>query len=150
DVQGLSLEQLRASNPDGPEDHGKEVRLDNGNTYVYDAFSTITADGAFVIEPDNHVGRFLLAPGRHFDLALPISSALADAAGLATVPSGWDLMLGRSYWEVTENWTGGSSSSIGISSDQSPHNTKGDILGGASGDVAATLVAAAGKVLGTI
>jgi hypothetical protein len=53
------------------------------------------------------------------------------------------------YWEVTTGFTGGSSSAIGISSSNSTgHTTKGDLLGGSGGDVAATLVA--GYPSGTI
>ena len=59
------------------------------------------------------------------------------------------MIVRRCYWEITADWTGGSSSAIGISG-PSPHNTKGDLLGGGSGDVAATLVASAGVALGTI
>jgi hypothetical protein len=75
-----------------------------------------------------------------FWLALPIAFGTADAAVLYTVPTGLRMFVHRAAWEVTSSFTGGTSSAIGVSSDDTSANTKGDILGGASGDVAATLV----------
>ncbi len=120
------------------------------NRYYYHPTSVLTADDIFVIAPTTGAGRYLLAPGFNFDLSLPITFALADAAVLATVPTGAFALLGRSYWEVTVDWAGGSSSAIGLSTSQAPGTTKGDLLGGAGGDVAATLVAAGGRLLGTV
>jgi hypothetical protein len=74
-------------------------------------------------------------------LALPIAAATADAAVLYTVPTGYRLFLHRLLWEVSADFTGGTSSAIGVSSDATGFTTKGDLLGGASGDVLATLVA---------
>ena len=71
----------------------------------------------------------------------------ADGAVLFTVPAGARLILGRGYWDVTTGFTGGSSSAIGIAG-PAPHDTAGDLLGGSSGDVAATLTV--GVKLGTI
>lgn len=73
-------------------------------------------------------------------LALPIAFGTADAATLFTVPAGVRLCIHRAAWEIATSFTGGASSAIGISSDDANANTKGDILGGATGDVAATLV----------
>lgn len=70
-----------------------------------------------------------------------ISKDTTDAAVLYTVPAGHRLRLSRSYWHVTTPWTGGSSSAIGLSSSNAAYNTKGDLLGGASGDVLAGLTA---------
>jgi hypothetical protein len=74
-------------------------------------------------------------------LKLPIGFATADAAPLFRLPSDATqrLLLESLFWEVTAAFTGGSSSAIGVSSSQSPYNTKGDLLGGGSGDVLATL-----------
>lgn len=80
------------------------------------------------------------AQGLPFWLALPIAFGTADAAALFTVPTGQRLFIHRAFWEVATGFTGGASSAIGISSDASAASTKGDILGGAAGDVAATLV----------
>lgn len=74
-------------------------------------------------------------------LALPVDFNTADAATLFTVPTGYRLFLSRLFWEVTTPFTGGSSSAIGISSDATGFSTKGDLLGGATGDVLATLTA---------
>lgn len=73
-------------------------------------------------------------------LKLPIAFGTADAATLCTVPTGSRLQILSAFWEVTTSFTGGSSSAIGVSSDDTDYSTKGDILGGASGDVLATLV----------
>ena len=83
-------------------------------------------------------------------LKLPIGFATADAAPLFRLPSDATqrLAIDRLFWEIITGFTGGSSSAIGVSASQSPYSTKGDLLGGASGDVAATLVA--GVTGGTI
>jgi hypothetical protein len=74
-------------------------------------------------------------------LKLPISFSSADAAVLFTVPAGHFLRINRVYWNVQAAFTGGSSSAIGLSSSNAGFSTKGDLIGGASGDVAATLTA---------
>lgn len=90
------------------------------------------------------------AAGSLLHLKIPISYALADAAELYKLPAGMRLAIERLWWEITANFTGGTSSAIGVSSGQAPHDTKGDLLGGGSGDVAATLAAANGNAGGTI
>lgn len=145
----LSIAKLKTIGLDDSDD-GRIVQLSAGNFYRYMRSSALAGDDVFVIKPTSDRGRWLLAPGYAFDLALPIDFNVADAAALATLPAGCMVQLGRSYWEVTADFTGGASSAIGLSSSQAPHNTKGDILGGAGGDVAATLVASGGKVLGTV
>lgn len=81
-------------------------------------------------------------------LKLAISSATANGAVLFTVPDGHYLRINRAWWNVQTGFTGGSSSTIGLSSSNSAYNTAGDILGGGSGDAAAALVA--GQKGGTI
>lgn len=76
-----------------------------------------------------------------FTLALPATFATADAAVLYTVPTGMRMRIARVFIEVTTAWTGGSSSAIGVSSSKTAHSTKGDLMGGASGDVLAGLTA---------
>lgn len=78
--------------------------------------------------------------GETFSLKLPFDFNTADAAVLYTVPANLRVMVDSALWEITTGFTGGTSSAIGVSSSQSPHDAKGDILGGASGDLAATLV----------
>jgi hypothetical protein len=75
------------------------------------------------------------------DMKLAIDKTMADATVLFTVPTGMKIRIARAFWEVSVGFSGGSSSAIGVSSSNAGYNTKGDILGGAGGDVAATLVA---------
>lgn len=91
------------------------------------------------LQTPQDIARALLA-GALMHLKLPIAFGTADAATLFTVPLGIRLEITRVWWEVTTSWTGGSSSAIGVSSDDTDYSTKGDLLGGASGDVLATLV----------
>lgn len=151
EVSGLTLAQAKALKV-GPEDDGKLIQLSDGNTYVYKKACTLTGDDAVVVAPTGRAGRFLLAPGFPFKLKLAVAFGLADAAALVTSPNttGFLATIGRSFWEITADWTGGSSSTIGVSLSAAPHATKGDLLGGASGDAAATLVASGGILLGTI
>lgn len=87
-------------------------------------------------------------------LKLAIGYATADATMLAAVPAAKRLMISRAYWQVTTSFAGGTSSAIGVSSDDADYATKGDILGGVGGDVAATLVSTGrvykGGTLGTL
>lgn len=85
--------------------------------------------------------------GETYACKIPIDYTLADAAVLFTVPLRSRLIA--AFWEITADWTGGSSSAIGLSASRAPHTAKGDIHGGAAGDLAATLVAASGVVRGT-
>jgi hypothetical protein len=75
-----------------------------------------------------------------FFLTLPIAYTTADAATLYTVPSDRRMLIISAAWEISVSFTGGTSSAIGLSSDDTNASTKGDILGGASGDVAAGLL----------
>lgn len=85
-----------------------------------------------------------------FHLKLPVGFALADAAVLFTVPTGKTISIVRCYWEVTTSFAGGTSSAIGVSSANAAYSTKGDILGGAAGDVAAMLVSTGSPYKGTL
>ena len=78
-----------------------------------------------------------------FDVKAAIGFATANAAVLYTVPAlaaGQRLRVNRVWWEITTPFTGGAASAIGVSTTDALYNTKGDLLGGATGDVAATLV----------
>ena len=86
-------------------------------------------------------GNEIRTGGEALYLRLYVDFNTADAATLYTVPAGTSLAIRSCMWEVTTALTGGTSSAIGISSDLSPHDAKGDIHGGASGDVLATLTA---------
>jgi hypothetical protein len=144
----LTLAGLKAL--DVTEHNDGEVFLVGANRYQYFKTSVLAGDDIFVVAPTTGSGRYVLAQGHVFDLAIAIAFGTADAAVLATLPAGMYALLGRSYWEVTADWTGGSSSAIGLSTSQAPGTTKGDLLGGSGGDVAATLVASGGRLLGTV
>jgi hypothetical protein len=146
-----TLTALKAlSNPEAMV-HGNEVLVDaDGSRWSFHATSTLTGNDILVATPSSSAyasaGRWLRCCGA-VDLKLAIGYGTADAAVLLTMPTGARMIVRRCYWEVTTDFTGGSSSAIGLSG-PSPHNTKGDLLGGSGGDVAATLVA--GVALGTI
>ena len=84
--------------------------------------------------------RALLAGGMPVHLKLPIAFGTADGTVLATVPSGFVLEVQSAYWEVTTSFTGGSSSTIAVNSDDTGYTAGGAIMGGTGGDAAATLV----------
>lgn len=126
-------------------------QLSDGRVLQYKSASALTADDVFIFAPANsQAGRYVLAAGYDTDIVLPIGFATADAAILATLPTGGSFLLRRGLWEVTADWTGGTASTIGASSSQTGHTTKGDLHGGVAGDVAAALTAALGLTLGTI
>lgn len=142
DSRRLTLAQLKSAAVDlRNEPDGVEIRLDNGLTYKWVQASTLDGDDMLVVVPSQGIGRFVLAPGSVFDLPVAIDHSVADATDLVTLPPGCMLHIGRCYWEVTTSFTGGTSSTIGISSDTAPHNTKGDLLGGSGGDDSTTLAA---------
>lgn len=130
--------------------HGMEVLVDaDQSRWYFHSTSALTGDDILVATPAAGTGRWLRMPGM-VDLALPIAFGTADAAVLLTIPAGARLQLVNLYWEVSADFSGGSSSAIGVSSAKTGFSTKGDLLGGATGDVAATLVASAGIVPGTV
>jgi hypothetical protein len=72
-------------------------------------------------------------------LKLACSYTTADAAVLFTVPAGHNLRVNRVYWNNTTAWTGGTNSAIGASSSNASYATKGDLQGGAGGDLTAAM-----------
>lgn len=129
------------------------ICMDDLSLWKFDAASALAdTTESLVLTPGTGSGRWIRAD-KVFDVKLAIDFNKADAAVLFTVPTGMKLKLGRIYWEVTTSWTGGASSAIGLSSSNAAFNTKGDLLGGASGDVLATLVSTGspykGGTLGT-
>lgn len=110
--------------------------------WIWSSTSTLTGDDVLVATPTSApaAGRWLRAPG-FVDLRLPFTFATADATILLTLQPGQRLMFLDFLWEVSTSFTGGASSAIGVSSSTLTGETsKGNLLGGASGDVAATLV----------
>jgi hypothetical protein len=140
--------------------HEERVRSLNGRLFAWHPTCELDGDDQLVIIPndrnsavdtalaDDLPGRWLAVPGQMVDLALAIAYTLADGATIYTMPTGSALFLAPGYWQVTTSWAGGSSSSIGIDSDQTGLSTAGDIHGGSGGDVAATLSATGGDGAG--
>ena len=137
-----TLTALKALEDGGPARvHGNEVLVDaDGSRFYFHSTSTLTGDDVLVVTPSDAptAGRWLRCAGV-VDLALPFSYATTDGATLLTIPTGARLQLVSAHWEITADMTGGASSAIGV--DSSVDTTAGDILGGASGDVAAALTA---------
>ncbi len=135
-----------------PSGRVESVRSLNNRAFYWHTTSELTGDDQLVIIPDdrnmavdteldaNLPGRWLAVPGQVVDLALPFTYATANDATLYTMPVGAALRLMPGYWEVTTLFAGGSSSAIGLDSDQTGHTTAGDLLGGSGGDVEATLI----------
>jgi len=116
------------------------VASDNSR-WTFNLASTATdTTQSLAVAPTDGLGGAFLRSDAVVDLKLPFAFGTADATALFTVPTGFKLRIERAYWEIIASMTGGSSSAIGVSSTNAAFNTKGDILGGASGDVAATLV----------
>lgn len=136
-----------------PSGRTESVRALAGRLFYWHPTSELTADDQLVVIPDDRnmavdtalaaslPGRWLAVPGQIVNLALAFTKDTADGATLYTVPTGANILILSSYWEVTTGFSGGSSSAIGLASDQTGHTTAGDLLGGSGGDVAATLVA---------
>lgn len=125
------------------------VRTD-GSLWRFVAASSVSADGAgeLALAPDVGTGRWLRA-NQSFTMKLAISKDTADATALCTIPGQMALrMTGLPYWEVTTGFTGGTSSAIGMSA-SAIATTKGDLLGGAAGQLTAVL-GTAGVKPGTI
>jgi len=126
------------------------VTQNDGWSWIFNSTST-AADTTeqLVVAPTAGSGKWLRI-GQSIDIKLAIAFGTADAAALFTVPAGFTLEVSRAFWEITTQFAGGTSSAIGISSDTAPYSTKGDILGGASGDLTATLVSTSKYVPGTL
>jgi hypothetical protein len=124
----------------------------DGSLWRYAAASTLTTDisgaPALVATATTAGAGAFIRVANDLDLALAIAFGTANNAVLYTVPTGFKIRLNRTYWEVTTSFTGGSSSAIGVSSSNTNFNTAGDLLGGSSGDVAATLVSTGSPYIG--
>lgn len=125
----------------------------DGSLWRYASASALTTDtgGPFLVATATTaaVGAFLRVD-KDVDITAAVTFATADAAVLYTVPVGFQLFLGIPFQHVTVSWTGGTSSAIGSSSSGGAMTTKGDLLGGSTGDVAATLVSTGAYSKGTI
>jgi len=125
------------------------LQLDTNALWRFNSASAAAADeaGDLVLVPDAGTGRWIRLD-KAFVMKIPIGFAMGDAAAIETIPEGFALRLtGHSYWEITTPFAGGTGSKIGISTDLTGYDTKGDILGGAAGD--GTAVESAGIAVGT-
>lgn len=124
------------------------VRAD-GSSWQFNSASVLTDDGILVVRPaDGGTGAWLRQPGA-VELKLPFTFATADAAVLLLMQAGQLLRIHDFFWQITADMTGGAASAIGASSNKTEVTsfaTKGDLLGGATGDVAATLTATLGAI----
>jgi hypothetical protein len=155
-LSGFTVAEAKALPADEYIDGARMVTVD-GKRWKYSASSALVSDGdQLVIVPTGAAtGRWLVeAGGQAVDLALPIGFATADAAVLWTCPVGATFLIEDFAWEVTVSFTGGTTPAIGVSSSNkaTPTNwtTKGDLLGGAAGELTAALVASAAVFGGTI
>lgn len=129
---------------------GQIVCLPDGSLWRFSLAATASdTSNNLVVTPDSGAGRWLRMPGAVL-LAFPFDFSKADAAAHFTTPAGSLLLLRKLFWGISADFTGGAASTIGASSNKAGFNTKGDLLGGAAGDAAATLVASAGYANGTI
>jgi hypothetical protein len=130
--------------------HSGMRALVNGAWWSWHATSVLTSDDLLVAAADDapSAGRWLVEANQEVTLELPITFATADAAALLTLQAGSAIVPRELWWKITTNFTGGSSSAIGVSSTQTA-TTKGDLLGGAGGDVAASLTTALSPTYGT-
>ncbi len=121
----------------------------DGSRWVFSLASALTGDDVLVVEPTAGSGRWLRKTGTVL-LTLPFTHATADAAALLTLQAGQLMLIRKLFWVIAADLTGGSSSAIGVSSNKTGFSTKGDLLGGAAGDVAAALTLALSPANGTI
>lgn len=122
----------------------------DGSTWRFHSTST-AADTSenLVATPGAGSGRWL-RNDKVVALSLACDFGTADNATLFTVPVGARLRPHAAWWEVSVSWTGGTASAIGVHASPTGWSTKGDILGGATGDVEATLVSTDTRMTGTV
>jgi hypothetical protein len=127
--------------------HGQQVLIDNGKRYRFRSDGALTGDDQLVVTPDAGTGRWQLLEGA-VTLAIPFTSATADAAILYTFPTGSIFQLLTAFYVVSTTFAGGTNSGIGVSSSNlTGFTTKGDII---AETVAAALVSTAAVTPGTI
>lgn len=147
--QFTSLALLKSLAPDRRIEGQEAIVTASNSRWRFSLASALTGDDQLVLTPDAGSGRWLRMPGAVL-LQLPIAFGTADAAVLLTLQAGQLMRLKELFWGITTNFTGGSSSAIGVSSTKTGFTTKGDLLGGAAGDVAAALTTALSPASGVI
>lgn len=129
-----------AAIPAANRSNGKRVLVDtDGSMWRFSASSTATdTTQNLVVTPAVGTGRWI-RDDESFTLSIPITFATVDAAAIFTVPAGFVLKLAAApYWDVATGFTGGTNSSIGLSSSRTGYSTKGDLI---SATLAAALTA---------
>lgn len=136
------LTALKAIGATARADGMSAILASDDSLWRFSSSSALTGDDLLVAAPAAGTGRWLRVD-KSVDLKLSVAFGTANNAVLYTVPAGYVLRVNTPFWEVAADFTGGSSSAIGVSSSSAKAGTAGDLLGGASGDVGATLVASA-------
>lgn len=146
-----SVAALQALAADDRYEGMKCVNLADGSNWRFSAAGTATDTSQnLVIAPAVGSGIWL-RDDKSVALVLPVTFATADAAVLFTCPVGAKVRLKNAcWWDVTTTFAGGSSSAIGLSSSVTGYSTKGNLLGGAAGDLTATLVSTNTRMVGTV
>lgn len=122
----------------------------DAETWRFHATSTAAdASENMVATPAAGTGRWL-RNDKVIALLLPFTFATADATALFTTPAGCRLLVRDAWWDPLVSLSGGTNSAIGLHASPTGWSTKGDLLGGAAGDVAATLVGSGTREVGTI
>lgn len=129
--------------------------LADGSLWRYAAASVLTTEaggGPFLVATATTaaVGAFLRMASGPIDLQLPVTSATLDTAVLYTVPTGFRLRITVPFWSVSTTFTTSSAGAAALKSSNAGLATAGDILGGASGDLVATLVSTGAYAKGTV
>lgn len=95
-----------------------------------------------ILSPFGH-SKFPSAEGAgHCTVRVAINKDLADAAELYTIPDALGrVRLSKAYSRITTAFTGGTNAAIGCSSSNAAYATKGDLWGGAGGNLLAALTA---------
>lgn len=142
-----NLAALAAFDLDDANDGQVALDIATGKYWRFSAACALTADNLAVA--GSGTGRWLLLPGTYV-LSVAIAFGTADAAVLWTLPTGLVCRFRGFYWTITTNFSGGTASAIGVSSTRTGFDTKGDLLGGAAGNVEAELTTTLSPTPGTI
>ena len=118
----------------------------DGSMWRGAATSTVTDDGFLSLGAGT--GRWLRLD-RDIDIQAAVTSATADSTVLYTVPVGFRLAVGVPFWSVSQTFTTATAGAAGLSSSNAGLSTAGDLLGGVTGDLVATLVSTGAYAKGT-
>jgi hypothetical protein len=126
----------------------------SGNWWRWDAASLVNdATSTVSVRPTSiaadEAGRWILDLPIVL-LSFPITFETTNEEVLFEVPDGVVIHPLSFWWEIGTNFSGGSSSAIGVSSDKTGFTAAGSLLGGSSGNVAAELTTALSPTLGKV